>query len=139
MPTNYGEGYNNDVTVATGMTTNFPSHPTLSDCFANMYDPHGGEKAQSIRCFLSNAEEAIRREPERNALQFIYDALQIPELVSSDPGERFMAQQRLDLAKAFPTFQMKDDTPSLGERKQGKKSKKNIKKERGGGGKGFGS
>jgi len=78
-------------------------------------------------------------EPERNALQFIYDALQIPELVSSDPGERFMAQQRLDLAKAFPTFQMKDDTPSLGERKQGKKSKKNIKKQRGGGGKGFGA
>jgi hypothetical protein len=32
MLTSYREGYNNDITVATGMATNFPSHPTLSDC-----------------------------------------------------------------------------------------------------------
>eukprot|EP00978_Attheya_sp_CCMP212_P038180 scaffold186743_cov49-Attheya_sp.AAC.1 len=41
-------GYNTEVTVATGLAKNLPSYPTLSDCFANMYNPHGGEEAQSI-------------------------------------------------------------------------------------------
>eukprot|EP00978_Attheya_sp_CCMP212_P033134 scaffold132421_cov37-Attheya_sp.AAC.4 len=61
MLTNDLAGYNTEVTVATGLANNFSAHPTLSGCFANMYDPHGGEEAQSIRCFFSSAEEAIRR------------------------------------------------------------------------------
>jgi hypothetical protein len=39
---------------------------------------------------------------ERDALQFTYDCLELPGLVSSDPGERFMAEQILTAQRAFP-------------------------------------
>lgn len=41
---------------------------------------------------------------EKEALQFIYDCLLIPELVSPDPGERFMAEERIKIVRAFPDF-----------------------------------
>eukprot|EP00978_Attheya_sp_CCMP212_P021267 scaffold61949_cov66-Attheya_sp.AAC.4 len=45
MLTNDLAGYNTEVlTVATGLANNLSLYPTLSDCFANMYDPHGGRK-----------------------------------------------------------------------------------------------
>ena len=43
-------------------------------------------------------------EKEQQALQYIYDCLLIPELVSTDPGERFLAEERIKLVKAFPQF-----------------------------------
>mmetsp|Transcript_8085 Transcript_8085/g.16823 ORF Transcript_8085/g.16823 Transcript_8085/m.16823 type:complete len:410 (+) Transcript_8085:153-1382(+) len=39
---------------------------------------------------------------EREALQFIYDCLEIPELLSDDPGTVFMAEQRARIAREFP-------------------------------------
>lgn len=43
-------------------------------------------------------------EIEQQALQFVYDCLLIPELVSTDPGERFMAEERIKIIRAFPVF-----------------------------------
>ncbi|EJK57897.1 hypothetical protein THAOC_22022 [Thalassiosira oceanica] len=39
---------------------------------------------------------------EREALQFIYDVLELPELLSDDAGTRFMAEERARMAKEFP-------------------------------------
>lgn len=41
---------------------------------------------------------------EKQALQFIYDCLLIPELVSVDPGERFLAEERIKIVRSFPEF-----------------------------------
>lgn len=41
-------------------------------------------------------------EPEREALQFIYNALEVPGLVSSDAEERFKAELEVKAARAFP-------------------------------------
>merc|ERR1712037_652969 len=39
---------------------------------------------------------------ERKALQFIYDCLEIPELLSEDPGAVFVAEQRAASMREFP-------------------------------------
>lgn len=41
---------------------------------------------------------------ERQALQFIYDCLLIPELVSTDSKERSMAEKQIKMIRAFPKF-----------------------------------
>lgn len=42
---------------------------------------------------------------EREALQFTYDALAVPALVSTDPAERAMAEQQVEAMHAFPQIQ----------------------------------
>ena len=39
---------------------------------------------------------------EREALQFIYDCLEVPELLSDDPGTVLMAEQRANMMREFP-------------------------------------
>lgn len=71
---------------------------------------------------------------EREALQLIYDCLEIPELLSSDVGTVFMAEQRAKMMREFPLV----ETGGFGAKKGVKKNKgkgKNKKK----GGKGFGA
>lgn len=41
-------------------------------------------------------------EDERGALQFIYDCLEIPELLSTDPGTVVKAEQHANTVKEFP-------------------------------------
>lgn len=43
-------------------------------------------------------------EVEQQALQFIYDCLLIPELVSTNADERLEAEKQLKIVRAFPTF-----------------------------------
>jgi len=43
-------------------------------------------------------------EEEREALQFIYDCLEVPELLSGDAGTRFVAEQRVNAMKMFPSL-----------------------------------
>jgi aspartyl/asparaginyl beta-hydroxylase (cupin superfamily) len=69
---------------------------------------------------------------EREALQFTYDCLQLPGLVSDDPGEKFMAEQTVEAMRAFP--QLKQKSLGFG----GKKSKGKKRKEAGGKSNGFG-
>ena len=42
---------------------------------------------------------------ERQALQFLYDCLEEPGLVSSDPEEKLRASQTVEAMKAFPRLQ----------------------------------
>jgi aspartate beta-hydroxylase len=42
---------------------------------------------------------------ERQALQFTFDCLEFPGLVSQDPGERFMAEKTVESIRAFPVLQ----------------------------------
>ena len=58
---------------------------------------------------------------ERGALQLIYDCLEIPELLSTDPGTVFMAEQRANMMREFP---LKDDGGGFGSRQGGNKGKK---------------
>lgn len=44
---------------------------------------------------------------ERQALQFTYDCLELPELVSHNLDERYRAEQKLDAMKAFPNIKLK--------------------------------
>ena len=44
-------------------------------------------------------------EVERQALQFTYDCLEMPELVSFNHEERLMAERQLQTIKAFPAIQ----------------------------------
>lgn len=80
---------------------------------------------------------------ERDALQFIYDCLEIPELVSDDPGERFVAERRLEMMRTFPEIKADRRREEAARGFEGGKGKKGKKKEKrrggGGGGKGFGS
>lgn len=41
-------------------------------------------------------------EMERQALQFTYNALEFPDLVSTDPEERFKAERKVEAARSFP-------------------------------------
>jgi len=85
---------------------------------------------------------------EKKALQFLYDAIQVPGLVSQDPGERFMAEQMVNMMHTFPNPKLLEETePSgfaidaekgLGSRK-GKKKNSKRKGKGAGGGRGFGS
>jgi len=71
-------------------------------------------------------------EPERNALQFIYDCLEVPELLSTLPEERLMGDVKLAALRAFPEIKRK---ASRGFSSSG--NKKNKRKKKGSGGKGF--
>eukprot|EP00579_Thalassiosira_antarctica_P029133 CAMPEP_0202025036 /NCGR_PEP_ID=MMETSP0905-20130828/55516_1 /ASSEMBLY_ACC=CAM_ASM_000554 /TAXON_ID=420261 /ORGANISM="Thalassiosira antarctica, Strain CCMP982" /LENGTH=406 /DNA_ID=CAMNT_0048587829 /DNA_START=37 /DNA_END=1257 /DNA_ORIENTATION=+ len=69
---------------------------------------------------------------ERGALQLIYDCLEIPELLSTDPGMVVMAEQRANMMREFP---LKDEGGGFGGSRlggnKGKKGKgKNKKKGR---------
>ena len=63
---------------------------------------------------------------EREALQFIYDCLEIPELLSSDPEIAYKAEQHAKMMREFP---LKDSGGFGGGSKQGKKKKKTKKKQ----------
>jgi len=64
---------------------------------------------------------------EKEALQFIYDCLELPQLLSDDPGERYMAEQTVESMRTFP--QLKTNSAGFGSiRKGGKKGKKKKKK-----------
>ena len=39
---------------------------------------------------------------EREAIQFVYDCLEMPELLSEDAGTRWMAEERVKMARLFP-------------------------------------
>lgn len=82
-------------------------------------------------------------EDERGALQFIYDCLEIPELLSDDAGTAFVAGQRANAMREFPLSKAPaaasgggfGSKPRKGNKNRGSKGKNKIK---GGGGKGFG-
>ena len=63
---------------------------------------------------------------EREALQFIYDVLEIPELLSDDAGTRFVAEERARMAKEFPL----KATGGFGANKSKRKKVKGKKKSR---------
>ena len=84
---------------------------------------------------------------EREALQTIYDCLEVPDLMSDDAGARFMAERRVEMARTFPQrLQEQDDYNSnkggsgeiSGGARKGKVKKGKGKRERGKG-KGFGA
>ncbi|CAB9501239.1 asparaginyl beta-hydroxylase [Seminavis robusta] len=78
---------------------------------------------------------------ERQALQHTYDCLNVPELVSSDPGERSLAERQVQAMHEFPAIQRAAAAPvgfGGGGGKQKKKSNKKNKKAKGAT-KGFGS
>lgn len=78
-------------------------------------------------------------EEERGALQFIYDCLEVPELLSEDPGMVFMAEQRAKMMRDFPLEDIEASSGGFatggGKGKKGR-GKKNGKKTAS---KGFGS
>jgi len=84
---------------------------------------------------------------EREALQFIYDVLEYPELISEEAGTRWMAEERLKMARSLPELEEKansnnnkSDFAFEGRGKKGGKNKKNKKnKKKGGGHRGFGA
>ena len=74
---------------------------------------------------------------EREALQFTYDCLEQPGLVSPDPGERYMTETLVENQRSFPKLETKAMSAAEGfGAKRGNKAKKNKK---GGKSKGFGS
>jgi aspartyl/asparaginyl beta-hydroxylase (cupin superfamily) len=73
-------------------------------------------------------------ETERQALQFTYDCLEVPGLVSPDPGERFMADRLAESMHAFPELQTKP-VQGFGSKKSNGKKNKGVD---GGTAKGFG-
>ena len=66
---------------------------------------------------------------EREALQFTFDALDVPGLLSEDPGEVFMAEKQVEIMRAVPIDP---------EKELARKGRKKMKKERRRGGGGFG-
>lgn len=82
---------------------------------------------------------------ERDAIQFVYDCLEMPELLSEDAGTRWMAEERVKMARLFPDVgesinSSKQSGFALeGRGKKGKKGGKKNKKKGGGGGGGFGA
>lgn len=67
---------------------------------------------------------------EMEALQFIYDCLEIPELLSDDPGTVFMAEQRAKMVKEFPLIGSQA-SEGFGSAKGGKKTKGKAKRKKG--------
>ena len=68
---------------------------------------------------------------EREALQFIYDCLEVPELLSDDPNIVVMAEQRVKLVREFPL----KDVGGFGSKPQGSSSNKGRTKNKKGKGK----
>jgi len=63
---------------------------------------------------------------ERDALQFIYDCLQVPDLLSESSGTRFMAEENVRLLRTFP--ETKPEKSGFGGRNQAKKGTKSKRK-----------
>uniref|UniRef100_A0A7R9ZR46 Aspartyl/asparaginy/proline hydroxylase domain-containing protein n=1 Tax=Craspedostauros australis TaxID=1486917 RepID=A0A7R9ZR46_9STRA len=78
---------------------------------------------------------------EREALQFTYDCLELPGLVSDDASEKFMAENMASTIKAFPEIKSKTPAASegFGSGSSNGGKKKNKKSKKGGKSKGFGS
>ena len=80
---------------------------------------------------------------EIQALQYTYDCLNVPELVSPDPGERFLAERQVEAMHAFPTLESTPKTKATTTTPVGfggGKKKKKAKQRKGGtAAKGFGS
>jgi aspartyl/asparaginyl beta-hydroxylase (cupin superfamily) len=69
---------------------------------------------------------------EREALQFIYDCLELPGLVSDNPEERYVAAETAKSVRAFPVIESKSKGSGFGERKpKGKKQKGKGKAKKG--------
>lgn len=70
---------------------------------------------------------------EREALQFTFDCLEFPGLVSKDPGERFMAEQTVQAIRKFPVIQSSTaEAKGFGEKsKQGNQKQKAPRKKKG--------
>jgi hypothetical protein len=64
---------------------------------------------------------------ERAALQFTYDCLELPGLVSSDPGERFLSAQTAESVRAFPKLEL-PRVLGFGDKKRKDKKKKGGKR-----------
>lgn len=62
---------------------------------------------------------------EREALQFTYDCLELPGLVSDNPEERSRAEQTAQAMRAFPKIKQSQGFGGFGNKKGGKKKKKN--------------
>lgn len=81
---------------------------------------------------------------ETQALQYIWDCLAMPDLLSDNLGDKFMAEQRAATVKSFPTIAT-TSKPSQqqgfggGTNKSKQKNKKNKIKSKGGKSKGFGA
>ncbi|KAG7345883.1 beta-hydroxylase [Nitzschia inconspicua] len=74
---------------------------------------------------------------EQQALQFTFDCLEFPGLVSPDPGERFMAEQTVEAIRNFPILRNNNNPSEI--RGFDTKSKQNNNKRKGSGKKkGFG-
>lgn len=79
---------------------------------------------------------------ERDAIQFVYDCLEMPELLSEDAGTRWMAEERVKMGRLFPDVGESSSSSSSkksgfaleGRGKKGKKGAKKNKKKGGGGG-----
>jgi len=65
---------------------------------------------------------------EREALQFIYDCLEIPELLSSDPDIAAKATQHAKMMREFPLIDSGGFGGGSKQGNKGKKKKKNKKK-----------
>lgn len=76
---------------------------------------------------------------EVEALQYTYDCLMVPDLVSSDQGERFLAERQVESMHKFPTLQLSETAPAGFGGGGGKKKKKKSKKKGGKAAKGFGA
>ncbi len=69
---------------------------------------------------------------ERDALQFTYDCLEIPGLVSDSPEERFLAEEIAKSVRSFPELQSKTKGSGFGEKSaKGKKLKDKSKPKKG--------
>ena len=55
---------------------------------------------------------------ERDALQFLFDCLRVPELVSSNPSELFYAEKQLQLLRSFPIISSNKATTLTTQSKQ---------------------
>lgn len=70
---------------------------------------------------------------ERQALQFTFDCLEFPGLVSTDPGERFMAEQTVEAIRKFPILDNSSEAKAFdsAKSKQGNKKKKMSRRSKG--------
>jgi len=67
---------------------------------------------------------------EQQALQFTYDCLEIPGLVSTNPEERFMAEEMVKSVRAFPSIERPTKATGSGFGSGGGKKKTKEKKEK---------
>ena len=68
---------------------------------------------------------------EREALQFTYDCLEIPGLVSQNPEERFQAERIAESVRTFPKIQSKSQGFGASKKSKGEKKTKGGGKRKG--------